>query len=183
MTFPVKDPHISAGFNQDRPLIGEKTHIHGAVDIAGEDLEILAPEDGKAYYCLIQDTGPWEPANLFWPNGAWFPFSNYRYSVWGGLIILVGQEYTHLFTHIERREIWNRAYMYGYNDKVNFFELPSGIAICNFDKPWSVEEGNIIGISGNAGFSTGPHIHYEMHKGKSWTTHDQRPNPEEVYGL
>ena len=41
-----------------------------------------------------------------------------------------------------------------------------------------VKEGDSIGFVGNAGYSTGPHIHWEIHHGYKWQKHNDRLNPE-----
>ncbi|MBQ4578641.1 MAG: peptidoglycan DD-metalloendopeptidase family protein [Clostridia bacterium] len=64
-------------------------------------------------------------------------------SAWGNYIIINhGGGYTTLYAHLSRR---------------------------NVSKGAAVKQGDVIGLSGNTGYSTGPHLHFEINKnGKSY---------------
>ena len=55
------------------------------------------------------------------------------------------------------------------------------ILYSNLEKPYSVKAGRLLSTIGNAGFSTGPHIHYEIHHGDHYEAHRKRVNPIDVY--
>ena len=62
-------------------------------------------------------------------------------SAWGNYIIINhGGGYTTLYAHLSRR---------------------------NVSKGASVKQGDVIGLSGNTGYSTGPHLHFEINKNGS----------------
>lgn len=179
MTFPVKDAYkITDGFNEKR---GD--HIHGAIDIAVPvHTPIFAPESGSVFYHYqygLADT----VHNLFWPGPkTWYQFSNYFNATFGCLIFLHGVSgKTHVFAHIEPETIFE---LFNYH-KPNVYYQKDDVAIfiANLTERVKVGEGDLIGFSGNHGFSTGPHIHYEMHYNYSWVEHSERPNPEKEHKL
>ena len=50
MRNPVSNGKITALFDQQRPLNGPFTHVHGAIDIAAKrGTPIVAPEDGVLF--------------------------------------------------------------------------------------------------------------------------------------
>ena len=62
-------------------------------------------------------------------------------SAWGNYIIINhGGGYTTLYAHLSRR---------------------------NVSKGATVKQGDVIGLSGNTGYSTGPHLHFEINKNGS----------------
>jgi murein DD-endopeptidase MepM/ murein hydrolase activator NlpD len=186
MIFPVSvKPKISAGFDEMRPLKADpKTHKHGAIDIAvRRKTPIYAPEKGRLFYHMVFRSERMTH-NLFWESGRWYAFSNYFYDIWGGLIILEGEEtgYTHVFAHCESEYLFNdglvsrEAFSLEENNYGKF-----SISLVSKEFPVLVNQGDRIGRSGNAGFSTGPHIHYEIHPGRKWERHADRINPETMY--
>jgi hypothetical protein len=55
-------------------------------------------------------------------------------------------------------------------------------AIHTFENPVSVKTGDLIGYVGDAGFSTGSHIHYEIHNSRfEWTKWHERVDPKDLY--
>ena len=178
MTFPLKDDVTwSAGFDQLRPLskpVAERDHPHGAQDFAcPTGTGIYAPEDGKAWYHLIYGDGT---QNVYWPAGGWYAFSNYRFNTWGGLVCLEGMSgMTHVFTHLEPRAVHQFCNM---PPPMRQGGLVSYISFKHLD---CVREGELLAHSGNAGFSMGPHVHYEIHHGRAYTKHADRPRPDELY--
>lgn len=180
MTFPVESKHrISAGFFDPRPLSDPGKHIHGAIDIACPvGTKIIAPVSGLAYYhWSMRCQGG--TRNIYWPDGTWYAFSNYFYDVWGGLIILEGGGLTHVFAHIDLTAM--NAIMNLHNINREFFLDGDKVAIINMLDGFPAAEGDVIGRSGNAGYSTGPHIHYEIHRRRRWDKWETRINPETLY--
>lgn len=73
-------------------------------------------------------------------NGGTVTTSGYS-SAWGNYIIINhGGGYTTLYAHLSRR---------------------------NVSKGTTVKQGDVIGLSGNTGYSTGPHLHFEIDKNGS----------------
>lgn len=183
MIFPVQKSYkITAPFNEMRPIENPTKHIHGAIDIAVPiGTKIQAPEDGLIYYHFNYSKNN-KARNIYWYDKTWYAFSNYFYSIFGGLIILEGiSGYTHVFAHIEGKTI---------NDMLNnerrqrkYYEDANGFAFINLEDPNLVIAMDVIGFSGNAGKSTGPHIHYEIHEHRKWIPHKDRPNPEKIYNV
>ena len=160
-----------------RPLskpVAERDHPHGAQDFAcPTGTGIYAPEDGRAWYHLIYGTGT---QNVYWGSGIWYAFSNYRFDIFGGLVCLEGMSgMTHVFTHIEPRIIHQYAEL---SDPVRHEGLVSYLSIKHLAL---VREGELLAKTGNAGYSMGPHVHYEIHRGKGYTKHADRPRPAELF--
>ena len=180
MMFPVRRQYkISAGFTEPRPLHKKPMHIHGAVDLAvPEKTAIYAPEPGLVYYHYNFRCAK-VTRNIYWSDGTWYAFSNYFYDVFGGLVILEGKQLTHVFAHID----------YGTLNKMMNQHITTRewhvdgdtIAILNLDDPQPAMERDVIGYSGNAGFSTGPHIHWEIHRKRKWDKWERRINPKTLF--
>jgi hypothetical protein len=187
MIKPVDRP-IVAGFNQPRPLKAvRKTHVHGAVDIiAPIGTPILAPEDGVLFGYTAYRANKSE----YWPrnpqvNGEIFPYANYFYDMYGGVLVLKVLEKgevkrTHLITHSYGNQIFNyepfteTPFTYHEEKKESRFPIH---AFSTRQK--QVKAGSMIGFVGHAGYSTHPHVHWEMHEGYEWQQHMLRLNPEE----
>jgi murein DD-endopeptidase MepM/ murein hydrolase activator NlpD len=182
MTFPVQRKHtISSGFTEPRPLSNPGKHIHGAIDIkVPKGTAIYAPEPGLVFYHFNYRCSK-GTRNIYWSDKTWYAFSNYFYDVFGGLIIVEGKQLTHVFAHIETETLNKQM-----NGKIICREWHidnDKIAILHLDDGHPVREGDIVGHSGNAGFSTGPHIHYEIHRHRNWDRWERRVNPETLYGI
>jgi len=181
MTFPVDAPwRLSAGFDELRPLANPR-RPHGAVDLAVPiGTAIRAPEPGICYWHLQIRHG--EGAHdLYWPDGVWFAFSNYFYEVFGGLVIFEGwkSKLTHVFAHLAGRDIVRMLNMH--KAEISYDEDRISYLFSNLRRGVATEEGTIIGYSGNAGQSTGPHIHYEIHNRRHYTAHADRQRPEGLW--
>jgi hypothetical protein len=189
LTRPVEG-RISAGFDQPRPIGAKKTtHPHGAIDIVpSEDLTIKAPESGSVFaYLAVR----YEPGN-YWPefievHGRGFPFLNYFYDMFGGILVLQAHNgdprvitRTHVFAHSWGNQIFNSGL---FEDRGTFW-IEEGRQTrwpvhATYTEKVIVEEGQPIGRVGNAGFSTGKHLHWEIHEGFTWQRHRDRIDPEE----
>ena len=174
----------SADFDQPRPLsAGRQTHVHGAVDIpAPVGTSIEAPEDGQVMYWVSI-----RPASgILWPTlpklfaneDEVFPYADYFYDMFGGVIVLQADERTHVITHSYARQLFNTGK--GKDIRKWWVEEPedkrfpvSGM----FSERYYVDRGDVIGYVGNAGYSTGAHIHWEVHPGYKWFRHADRLRP------
>lgn len=188
MIIPITGSYRWTGsFDQPRPLTAEKkTHIHGAEDLAsGPGAKILAPEAGRLYcFCAIRpDTkrSLGELASVGWA----FDFLGrpYFYDVYGGVLIIVSKDgsRTHLLTHSYRNQIFNEV---GIRPIVQESPKDERFPICAehtfHNGGREVREGQEICGVGNAGFSTGHHIHWEIHHGQQWTEYHLRPRPRSM---
>ena len=189
MTFPVKiDYKISTGFDEMRPLslpVEKRTHPHGAIDIAvpiGTD--IIAPENGEVHWQIQFRRGD-SYHNVYWPYTEQpYAFRNYFYETFGGLCILYGESgKTHVFAHIRAEDI---LMLYRGTRADNYYtediDGPDAFHLfVNWNSLVKMREGDTICYSGNSGFSTGPHIHYEIHQGRDFTPHADRTNPLDLW--
>ena len=186
MRFPVDRPfRISTGFDEPRPLSvppEKRWHPHGAWDIAVPvGTAILAPERGMLFYFAAFradiSRGMAELDLLALPFD--IAGHNYFYDVYGALIILIGTSgLTHVLAHSWLNQVWKKLEKWSYKEssKIERFPLSSFAS-----ELIPIRAGDIIGKSGNAGYSTGPHIHYEIHSGRKWQQWDRRVRPEEIY--
>ena len=187
MTKPVHGK-LTSSFYDPRPLSNPGKHIHGAVDIAAPIGEkIFAPEDGL----LVSYMGIRNKDGQYWPIGEYpqsgrrdFPFSNYFYDMYGGLLVLQGYSgRTHLFAHCYGNQLWNISPVMQIIDKPYHEEKEDKRfpLVAWISKQAPVKNGQHIGYVGNAGFSTGPHVHYEIHPSYAWHKHADRINPELLF--
>tara|TARA_Y100000310_G_scaffold339230_1_gene431272 strand:- start:433 stop:1062 length:630 start_codon:yes stop_codon:yes gene_type:complete len=190
MRFCVNEPFkLVTGWDEERPIrirkrlkcedidantraeLEKALRPHAAWDIAGERMAILAPETGYAYYHWIDRPKPGDDfvTDIYWPSGQWYGFSRYYSDVWGGLIILEGDSgITHVYAHVEEKQIMSRGKMVIRQEKIQAIKQVA-------------KEGMLIGFSGNAGLSYGPHIHMELHASKKWMPHETRRDPAELW--
>lgn len=177
--YPATDGTWTAGFDQPRPLGSEKpTHKHAAQDIGNESGEpVLAPEDGEAFgFAALR------PKRMFWKalpvvHGRVFDWANYFYDTFGGLVVVRGDSgVTHIIAHSWLNQIFNLPPLSG--EPVSTFEPPDHcwpVALWTDAVP--VHAGQRVGSVGSAGFSTGPHVHWEIHEGDRWQRHENRIDP------
>lgn len=189
MRFPVNEPfRITADFHESRPLSrppAERDHVHGAWDIAvPKGRPILAPEDGHVqWYCHMR-CGSARSRSVNWPDtGKWYAFSNYFYDMFGGLCVLYGESgKTHVFTHIYLFDLF--AHFTRGREKEWYSEDISPVGTFYLFTDFETKlarQGDTICHSGNAGYSSGPHIHYELHRGRAWIAHGDREDPADLW--
>lgn len=128
---------------------------------------LVSPEPGYVQYGVVRQHGDYHQ-DLVWKDGKWWPYSRY-YEWWaGGLCILWGQQYTHVFLHIDPSWIY---------DHCKTLELSKHrkpgvwtdyvISEVNWSPAWT-GEGNLIAVTGVSGYDEAPHVHYQlMSPGKS----------------
>ena len=178
--FPVQRTwKLAADFAEPRPLEGPKTHVHGAWDIAVPvNTPIYAEVSGKLYKVYHRRRDGKVFHDLFWLDKTWFAFSHYYWEVWGCLIILEGDDgKTYVHAHCPREQTMNFFRTDAPCTYQTFDKTDAAEAFHNLDYPVHVSEGDLLGTSGNDGYSTGPHIHLEIHKGRNYTPHADRPDP------
>lgn len=180
----IVDGNITSKFNEPRPLSDPGKHIHGAIDIAAKvNTVIQAPESGTVFgFCAFRPKKglTWGEAPII--HERVFSWVNYFYDTYGGLIVLKSEDFkrTHIITHSYQRQIFKVAFRdlqkYPYEEAAEKrFPL-----FCWYSDFKYVAEGEMIGYVGNAGYSTGPHVHWEIHNGEFWNEHNKRINPESV---
>jgi hypothetical protein len=190
MIMPVEGK-LTANFTEPRPLSNPGEHIHGAVDISAPvGTPIRAPESGTlfGYIGIRYKEGQYWPAAITLHNKI-FPFLNYFYDMYGGILVL--QAHNGNIREIERTHVIAHSYANQILNKSIFREFPQHWIEQDRDDRFPVHavytdpivicEGDIIGYLGNAGYSTGAHIHHEIHRGYKWNKHENRINPERYF--
>lgn len=161
MTLPIRGGRITSTFDEPRPLEGPKTHVHGAVDITDGDWVVRSPVYGEArgYVFLRQKGSGW--ADKEKPELLALPFRNYFYDVYGGLIVIVEDSgRMHIMTHFYAAQLqtWLGEMILVESNAES--RWPS---VALISKPLEVARGQQLSRIGNAGYSTGPHVHWEIH--------------------
>jgi hypothetical protein len=187
MQHPVPGSRISASYEQKRPLsvpMDRRTHVHGAIDIVADvGTPISAPERGMLYYFAAFRHDRSRTLAELYLDGEPFDFAGrpYFYDVFGGIIILLGNSgKTHLLAHSFMNQLFNSPpvrvrWKYKESLKVERWPLTAFYTTNGYGR--HVEEGDTIGAVGNAGYSTGAHVHWEIHNGRRWQEYADRPNP------
>lgn len=197
LLFPIqKNWKITVGWDQMRPLSvppDQRTHPHAAWDVAAPaSTEVVAPEGGKVVYLFAVRPDsthalseikslPTKPFDL---KG-----HNYFYDVYGTVAILLADSgRTHIFCHAWANQLFDKA---PFKIRWQFEEAPDTgdletdrrlpFAFHNFFSPRIVQRGELITYVGSGGYSTGPHIHWELHEGQSWQSHAERPRLENFF--
>lgn len=188
MTRPIDAKYkITASFDEARPLNakpGDLLHNHGGVDFGAPiGTPLLSPEAGTVYY--YRALRP--VAGGIWPDeapdfqGIPFPFVNYFYDMFGAITLLVGNTgRCHIFAHSYFRQLYERC-PWAWNSQEQKAD-GRWVYECmhTFKHPQTVGEGVMIARVGNAGYSTGPHSHQEIHPSwKRWTPWADRIDPED----
>ena len=186
MLFPVDASWtLSAGYNQRRPLSmpeDQRWHIHAAWDIAAPTgTHILAPENGRLqYFMALRNSAKRTMGELEMPQTIFdICGHHYFYDVYGAVIFLVGASgMSHVFAHSWLNQVWKQPQLWNYTESKKLERYPIA---CWYSSIGTAQRGEVVGRIGSAGFSTGPHIHYEIHPGRRWRTYDERINPGTVY--
>ena len=177
---------VTAPWGQMRPLSvpeAERDHVHGAIDIGGAGIvPLLAPAACDVYrFCIVrpQTGGEWK-----WQlrDGALdrLPWGAYTYDVYGGVTVCDTHDgHVHLFCHSYLRQLHDatKGIVWSYQEQPEDSRWPV-MLFHTFDWVERAEAGEVIGAVGNAGYSFGPHVHWEIHKGWTLTPHAERPDPE-----
>jgi len=109
----------------------------------------------------------WEDEAPVLFNGSTFPFMDYTYDTYGAVVMLMAYSgRVHLFAHSYFNQLFRSpiypSIRWAYKEQRKDARWPMEI-LHTFEQPLEVKEGAVIGVSGNAGFSTGPHVHWEIH--------------------
>lgn len=196
---PIKNGRITTPFDEMRPLsvpVEKRNHVHGALDIGGKiNTKVYAPCSGNLWGYLAQRNTVVEDKNgvniysRYWPkkpviHGSQFLWANYFYDMYGGILILEETDAnrnvinTHLICHTFGNQLINKIPLS--NTDVKFVEERKKsrypITAIYTGKIY-VREGEHIGYVGDAGYSTGGHIHWEIHPGRKKVKYADRIRP------
>ena len=188
MIIPVKG-RVTADFNEKRPLSvtpSKRDHNHGAVDISATiGTNILAPERGVVFFMKSNrndNTRLWQQGPYFKPIDP--AFYNYFYDTYGGVTLLFADTgRLHVFTH----SYFNQMYSMREREAWSYFESKKDErwpleVMHTFNEPLTAHEGEVIAKVGNAGFSTGAHVHWEIHPTWKYAPHADRIDPAVLFG-
>lgn len=191
MKWPFVSKTITAGFDQPRPLSvpeNRRTHVHGAIDVPGGIGDVIvAPESGDMVcFCAFRrDTSQGMYDIDLDDFGFDLQGHHYFYDVYGAITFFFGDSgITHVFCHSFMNQLFNRPAVTGrwrYEESERIERFPVVAFFMPNYKKLHFRRGAEIARFGNAGYSTGPHVHYEMHDGRIWNAHAERPRPSEFY--
>jgi len=179
MEFPVKGGRITASFTQPRPLDNPGQHIHGAIDIAGGDGLVRAPNNGILVAYVIIRT----------PHGAWLKnekdeiksisVRDYWADIFGGIISIEEPNgLFHIMAHFFAKALHAQYPLNHYLETARIGRWPEFIW---HSEPVEVHCGQRLLPIGNAGFSTGPHVHWEIHHSKNLDSYADRIDPASYF--
>lgn len=199
--FPVLMGKVTAGFWEPRPLSGPKLgQYHRAWDIGAPwGTPILAEEDGQLTFHVIyrsptpNGASPGFSANLTMPDGKWYWLSNLYRDNYGCLVILrakSGLIYVHCHTDELQFFEYMRALIEAQHGRPAFDAIRPKetrvaynsytAAIVTDGIPVMVTKGTRIGAIGSAGYSTGPHVHLQIHAAEDYNS---RIDPAELWPM
>lgn len=190
MIKPVKNGTITADFDQRRPLSvpeEDRSYNHDATDfgLIPRGTDIYAPESGTMFcWTAYRKEGDERWPELPVVHGKPFTFANYFYDIYGGIIVLqVHLDHnvirTHIIAHTYANQIYNHLFKGEYSPTIEEKKDNRFAIHGQYTKKIEVKAGDKIGEVGNAGYSTGPHIHWEIHPGNRRYNHGERLNPED----
>lgn len=189
---PIKRGVITAEYDEPRPLSvppERRTHIHGALDIARGDGVVISPVAGIAQAWVIFRGVEPKTEGRKWNDGEKpdieaLPWRNYWFEIYGGFITIIehNTKRLHILCHFWPSRILNHDPAFNgpwqslyYLEEHAVTRWPSHIL---FTPPVHVAEGQRLAPVGNAGQSTGAHVHWEVHhKADRLDNYAERINP------
>ena len=184
-TRPAAGP-ITSPWGEMRPLsvpAAERDHVHGAVDIAGAVGDpLVAPVAGIVYRFAVYRAqgGPGWSWALREGMHRMLPWGEYTYDIYGGVTVVEGENgMVHLLAHSYMRQLQQetRGLVWSYQEQPSDTRWPT-VVWHTFSWPQRVRRGEVVAEMGSAGYSMGPHVHWEIHTGWRLTPHGERPDPE-----
>lgn len=110
------------------------------------------------------------------------PFLEYFHDVFGPVMFLHGKSgLLHVFAHSFGRQVFELKAAdpagLSWDEQPEKDRFPV-FSLNNFEAPTLIRKGEIIGYVGDAGYSFGKHLHYEVHHRFTWERWEDRADPE-----
>lgn len=191
---PVRTGEITGRFSD--PAKSGRAGIHGGLDIiaiadypGSMAADIVSPEDGRARAFASFRFGDGDQQ---WPsadaprtvvidgNGKPFPFRDCFHDMYGFCIIVrsLDRERTHLLAHAFGNSTVNEGPFNGTWGWVEQAAKTRWPVHTIYSEEIMVGKGMKLGRVGDAGYSTGAHVHWEVHHGYQREWYDDRIDPE-----